>query len=52
VLITGDGDQIARNIGCEIDTPLLTKPFDAGLLASAITSAISMTGCHRERHAH
>ena len=52
VLITGDGDQIARNIGCEIDTPLLTKPFDAGLLASAITSAIAMAGYHRERHAH
>lgn len=52
VLITGDGDHVARNIGCEIDTPLLTKPFDAGLLASAITSAISMSGCHRERHAH
>jgi len=52
VLITGDGDQIARNIGCEIDTPLLTKPFDAGLLASAITSAIAMAGSHRERHAH
>jgi FixJ family two-component response regulator len=52
VLITGDGDQIARNIGCEIDTPLLTKPFDAGLLASAITSAIAMAGSHRERHVH
>ena len=52
VLITGDGDQIARNTGCEIDTPLLTKPFDAGLLASAITSAIAMAGCHGERHAH
>ena len=52
VLITGDGDRIARDIGCEIDTPLLTKPFDAALLVSAITSAISMAGSHRERHAH
>jgi len=52
VLITGDGDRIARDIGCELDTPLLTKPFDAALLASAITSAISMAATHRERYAH
>lgn len=52
VLITGDADQIARDIGCELDTPLLTKPFDAALLASAITSAISIAGFTRERHAH
>src|SRR5262245_18270523 len=25
VLITGDSDRLARDIGCEIDTPLLTK---------------------------
>ena len=52
VLITGDGDRLARDIGCELDTPLLTKPFDAALLVSAITSALAMAGTHRGHHAH
>jgi len=47
VLITGDGDGLARDVGCELDTPLLTKPFDAALLMSAITSALAMGGFHR-----
>src|SRR4029079_13904658 len=42
VLITGDGDRLARDGGCELDTPLLTKPFDAALLLSAITSALAI----------
>ena len=40
VLITGDGDQIARNIGCEIDTPLLTKPFDAEHLVKIVRKVL------------
>jgi FixJ family two-component response regulator len=52
VLITGDGERLARDIGCELDTPLLTKPFDAALLISAITSALAMAGFHRAHHAH
>lgn len=47
VLITGDGDRLARDGGCELDTPLLTKPFDAALLVSAITSALAIGGVHR-----
>jgi len=47
VLITGDGDRLARDVGCELDTPLLTKPFDAALLVSAITSALAIGGGHR-----
>lgn len=47
VLITGDGDRLARDVGCELDTPLLTKPFDAALLMSAIASALAMGGFHR-----
>ena len=47
VLITGDGDRLARDGGCELDTPLLTKPFDAALLLSAITSALAIGGAHR-----
>jgi FixJ family two-component response regulator len=47
VLITGDGDRLARDAGCELDTPLLTKPFDAALLVSAITSALALAGGHR-----
>ncbi len=52
VLITGDSDRLARDIGCEIDTPLLTKPFDAAALSAGITSAIAMAAVQRTRHAH
>lgn len=51
VLMTGDGDRLARDI-CEVDTPLLTKPFDAGVLTAAIAAAISTTAFQRERHAY
>lgn len=47
VLMTGDADRLARDGGCELDTPLLTKPFDAALLISAITSALAIGGGHR-----
>ena len=43
VLITGDGDRLVRDVGSTIDTPLLTKPFDADVLADAIAEATSMS---------
>jgi FixJ family two-component response regulator len=43
VLITGDGDRLVRDVGGTIDTPLLTKPFDADVLADAISAAMSMS---------
>jgi FixJ family two-component response regulator len=52
VLITGDSDRLARDVGCGVDTPLLTKPFDVGILTEAIASAISMAAFQRERHAY
>jgi FixJ family two-component response regulator len=52
VLITGDGERLACDIGCEMDTPLLTKPFDAAALSAGITSAIAMAALQRARHAH
>lgn len=52
VLITGDGDRLARDIGITVDTPLLTKPFDAAVLTEAIASAMSMAAVERERHAY
>lgn len=51
VLITGDGDRLARDVGLDVDAPLLTKPFDAAVLVSAIAAAISVF-VHRGRHAH
>jgi FixJ family two-component response regulator len=50
VLITGDGDRLARDIAGE--TPLVTKPFDDVVLAAAITTAVSTVEFHRGRHAH
>ncbi|HEU4935728.1 MAG TPA: response regulator [Vicinamibacterales bacterium] len=52
VLITGDGDRLARDFGNTLDTPVLTKPFDAAVLAEAVRSVMSTTAFHRERHAH
>ena len=52
VLITGDGDRLARDIGTGVETPLLTKPFDADVLTEAIAAAMSMTVVERERHAY
>ena len=42
VLITGDGDRLARDIAGDVDTPLVTKPFDADVLTAAISRAILM----------
>ena len=42
VLITGDGDRLARDIAGDVDTPLVTKPFDADVLTAAIRRAILM----------
>jgi FixJ family two-component response regulator len=52
VLITGDGDRLVRDVGSTIDTPLLTKPFDADVLADAIAEAMSMSPPPPERHAY
>lgn len=52
VLITGDGDPLARDIGTGVGTPLLTKPFDADVLTEAIASAMAMAAVERERHAY
>ena len=52
VLITGDGDRLAQDFGNNLDTPVLTKPFDAAVLAEAVTSVMSTSAFHRERHAH
>jgi FixJ family two-component response regulator len=51
VLITGDGDPLARDIGRSVDTPLVIKPFDAAVLARAITQATSTNRFQCERHA-
>jgi FixJ family two-component response regulator len=52
VLITGDGDRLVRDVGSTNDTPLLTKPFDADVLADAIAEAMSMSTPPTERHAY
>ena len=41
VLITGDGDPLARDGTPSVGTPLVTKPFDADALARAIAQATS-----------
>jgi two-component system, LuxR family, response regulator FixJ len=51
VLITGGSDRIARDVAT-VDTPLVTKPFDADVLSAAISAAITMTSPAREPHAH
>jgi len=51
VLITGDGDRLARDNASAIGTPLVTKPFDALVLTAAIAQALSTTADERERHA-
>jgi FixJ family two-component response regulator len=50
VLITGDADRLARDGGGAVDTPVVTKPFDATTLAAAIANAISSTDGLHERH--
>jgi two-component system response regulator FixJ len=52
VLITGDGDRLARDIASTLDTPLVTKPSEDSTLTAAITVAISTTDSVRERYAH
>jgi two-component system, LuxR family, response regulator FixJ len=51
VLITGDGDPLARDLGRSVDTPLVTKPFDAAVLARAITQATSTNQFQSQHHA-
>jgi FixJ family two-component response regulator len=51
VLITGGGDRLTRDLDGAVDTPIVTKPFDAADLASAIFDAISSTAIPGERHA-
>jgi FixJ family two-component response regulator len=50
VLITGDGDRLARDIASE--TPLVTKPFDDLVLEAAIAAAVSTGELHRGCHSH
>jgi FixJ family two-component response regulator len=52
VLITGGGDRLTRDLGGAVDAPVVTKPFDAAELATAIFTAISSTETGGERHAH
>jgi FixJ family two-component response regulator len=52
VLITGDTDAKTRNVHPQIDTPLVTKPFDEVTLMAAIDQAIASASSWRERHAH
>ena len=51
VLITGDSDRLARDIAGAVDTPVVTKPFDAVALTAAIADAIARAGAIREKHA-
>lgn len=50
VLITGDGDRLARDVDGAVDTQVVTKPFDAATLAAAIADAVSSTDTPGERH--
>jgi FixJ family two-component response regulator len=52
LLITGDCDRLARDIGTTTATPLLTKPFDAADLIEAIASAMSLVAIERAPHAN
>ncbi|RPI48313.1 MAG: response regulator [Acidobacteria bacterium] len=51
VLITGDGDRLARDVCRPVDTPSVTKPFDDVALMAAIAEAISSANSLHERHA-
>ena len=46
VLITGDGDRLARDFGNTLDTPVLSKPFDAAVLAEAVRAVAGAGGVH------
>jgi len=41
VLITGNGDRLTLEAAAAVDTPLITKPFDAAKLTGAIAAAIA-----------
>jgi FixJ family two-component response regulator len=51
VLITGDGDSLGRDTPRVMDTPLITKPFDADILTAAIDAAITSTTTDQNKHA-
>jgi FixJ family two-component response regulator len=50
VLITGDGEWLARDVPRTTNMPLVTKPFDDVTLSSAIAQATSCRGTP-DRHA-
>jgi FixJ family two-component response regulator len=52
VLITGDGDRLARDDVRSADTPLVTKPFDDTALTAAMARAIAATEALQAGHAH
>jgi FixJ family two-component response regulator len=41
VMMTGDGDWLARNRAGGVDIPLVSKPFDPATLQTAIASAVA-----------
>jgi two-component system response regulator FixJ len=49
VLITGDGDRLARD-HARADAPLVTKPFDDAVLAAAITAAVTAAASMPKPH--
>lgn len=51
VLITGDGDRLARELTHDEDTPSVSKPFDDAALMAAIDQAIASTMTVGEGHA-
>lgn len=51
VLITGDGDRLARDLAYDPDTPSVTKPFDDVALMAAIDQAMAAVFPLCERHA-
>lgn len=51
VLISGDGHRLARDESLVLEGPLVTKPFDADSLATAIRIAMSNAKSGPERHA-
>jgi FixJ family two-component response regulator len=50
VLISGDGHRLARDESLVLEGPLVTKPFDADSLATAIRIAMSNAKSGPERH--
>ena len=52
VLISGDGDRLARDVARGAGAPVVMKPFDEVALMAAITDALSTAESRHERHAH